>query len=70
MTNHKPTELFYKGKPVEIHIDFPPDWIEAFCPICGSSGVAVNKDNVIKSHSYWGEICPGAKLERENGDDI
>lgn len=55
------TKLFYKGKPVKIHIDFP-HWVEAFCPICDCSGMAV-KNNVIKPHSNWGEICPGAKLD-------
>lgn len=59
------TELFYKGKSVKIHIDYDADWIEVFCPICGSWGEAVNKDNSVKPHSNcWGEPCPGAKLEK------
>lgn len=64
-------KLFYKGKPVKIHIDYDADWIEVFCPICGCCGVAVNKDNTIKPHLNWnwGERCPGAKLERGNGED-
>ena len=55
------TKLFYEDELVKIHMDFP-HWTEAFCPICGRCGVAV-KNNVIKPHTYWGEICPGAKLD-------